>query len=636
MSTWKDRLKHRLPRLAVILHDLFMVWVCWQGLHYMRYALQPSQLSLAPFSSTVLIVLVAQGLVSWRVGLYRGLWRFASVPDLMNIFKASLVGLLAVVVGLFFYSRLDLVSRAALLLYPFALTILLGAPRLIFRAWKDHRLLQTADGAERVLILGAGQAGEALVRDLRRTGRYDPIGFLDDSVGLRGTRLQGLPVLGKVEDLPRIARETGAQLLVIAMPSVSATAMRRVIGLCEQSGLPFRTVPRLADILEGRSLPGQLKEVAIEDLLGRQPHTPDWKAIRGWLGARSVLVTGAGGSIGLELCRQCARHGAHRITLLDIDELALLTAETELKRDFPGIECILVLGDCGDPAVIAYTLRKAEPEAVFHAAAYKQVPLLQGQLREAVRNNVLATDVVARACRDARVATFVLISTDKAVDPVNVLGATKRLAEMVCQALVDPRSTRMVTVRFGNVLDSAGSVVPLFREQIRRGGPVTVTDRDVTRFFMTIPEACQLILQASSIGAQQAVYTLDMGEPVSISMLAEQMIRLAGKQPERDIAIEYTGLRPGEKLHETLFHADERYSATTYPNILQAAARSVVPERVEHALEVLRAAVRDYDLERLADALRDAVPEFNPSDDTEVAHVATIVAFPARRARQPQ
>ena len=634
MSTWKERFKHRLPRLAVVVHDLVMVWVCWQGLHYLRYALQSTPLELAPFSNTVLIVMVAQGLVSWRVGLYRGLWRFASVPDLLNIFKASVLGLLAVVVGLFFYSRLDLVSRAALLLYPFVLTVLLGAPRLIFRAWKDHRLLQTADGAERVLILGAGQAGEALVRDLRRTGRYDPIGFLDDAVGLRGTRLQGLPVLGKVDDLRRIGRETGAQLLVIAMPSVSATAMRRVIGLCEQSGLPFRTVPRLADILEGRSLPGQLKEVAIEDLLGRQPHSPDWKAIRGWLGARSVLVTGAGGSIGLELCRQCARHGAHRITLLEIDELALLTAETELKRDFPGIECILVLGDCGDPAVIAHGLRKAEPEAVFHAAAYKQVPLLQGQLREAVRNNVLATDVVARACRDAKVATFVLISTDKAVDPVNVLGATKRLAEMVCQALVDPRSTRMVTVRFGNVLDSAGSVVPLFREQIRRGGPVTVTDPDVTRYFMTIPEACQLILQASSIGAQQAVYTLDMGEPVSIRMLAEQMIRLAGKQPERDVAIEYTGLRAGEKLHETLFHVDERYSATVYPNILQAVARSVVAERVEHAVDVLRAAVRDYDIERLADALRDAVPEFNPSDDAEVEHIATVVAFPARRARQ--
>ena len=635
MMTWRDRFKYGLPRLAVIVHDLAMVWVCWQGLHYIRYALQPTPLPLEPFSSTVLIVMVAQGLVSWQVGLYRGLWRFASVPDLLNIFKASVLGLLAVVAGLFFYSRLDLVSRAALLLYPFVLTMLLGAPRLIFRAWKDQRLLRSDESAERVLILGAGQAGEALVRDLRRIGRYQPIGFLDDAAALRGTRLQGLPILGRVNDVGRIARETGAQLLVIAMPSLDATAMRRVVGTCEESGVPFRTVPRLADLLEGRSLPGQLKEVAIEDLLGRQPLNPDWKAIRGWLGARSVLVTGAGGSIGSELCRQCARHGAKRIALLEIDELALLTVEAELRRDFPGIDCLPVLGDAGDPAVIAHALAVAEPEAVFHAAAYKQVPLLQRQLREAVRNNVLATDVVARASRDAGVGTFVLISTDKAVDPVNVLGATKRLAEMVCQSLVDPRSTRFVTVRFGNVLDSAGSVVPLFREQIRRGGPVTVTDPEVTRYFMTIPEACQLILQAAAIGAQQAVYTLDMGEPVSIRMLAEQMIRLAGKQPGKDIAIEYTGLRPGEKLHESLFHAEERYSATVHPKILQALPRGVSADRIEPALQALRESVVGYDLERLESSLRAAVPEFNPLDNVDDERESTtIVPFPARRARQ--
>ena len=635
MMTWRDRFKYGLPRLAVIVHDLAMVWVCWQGLHYIRYALQPTPLPLEPFSSTVLIVMVAQGLVSWQVGLYRGLWRFASVPDLLNIFKASVLGLLAVVAGLFFYSRLDLVSRAALLLYPFVLTMLLGAPRLIFRAWKDQRLLRSDESAERVLILGAGQAGEALVRDLRRIGRYQPIGFLDDAAALRGTRLQGLPILGRVNDVGRIARETGAQLLVIAMPSLDATAMRRVVGTCEESGVPFRTVPRLADLLEGRSLPGQLKEVAIEDLLGRQPLNPDWKAIRGWLGARSVLVTGAGGSIGSELCRQCARHGAKRIALLEIDELALLTVEAELRRDFPGIDCLPVLGDAGDPAVIAHALAVAEPEAVFHAAAYKQVPLLQRQLREAVRNNVLATDVVARASRDAGVGTFVLISTDKAVDPVNVLGATKRFAEMLCQSLVDPRSTRFVTVRFGNVLDSAGSVVPLFREQIRRGGPVTVTDPEVTRYFMTIPEACQLILQAAAIGAQQAVYTLDMGEPVSIRMLAEQMIRLAGKQPGKDIAIEYTGLRPGEKLHESLFHAEERYSATVHPKILQALPRGVSAERIEPALQALRESVVGYDLERLESSLRAAVPEFNPLDNVDDERESTtIVQFPARRARQ--
>ncbi|MEO6170134.1 MAG: nucleoside-diphosphate sugar epimerase/dehydratase, partial [Lysobacter sp.] len=523
MSTWKERFKYGLPRMAVILHDLTMVWVCWQGLHYIRYAMQAQPLPLAPFSSTVLIVIVAQGLVSWRVGLYRGLWRFASVPDLVNIFKASLLGLLAVVLGLFFYSRLDLVSRAALLMYPFALTFLLGAPRLIFRVWKDQRLLRLDDSAARVLILGAGQAAEGLVRDLHRAGRYQPVGFLDDADGLRGTRLQGLPVLGRIDDVARIARETAVELLVIAMPSLDASAMRRIVGICEESGVPFRTLPRLTDMLDGHAMPWQLKEVAIEDLLGRQPMRPDWKAIEGWLGGRSVLVTGAGGSIGSELCRQCARNGACRISMLEIDELALLTMEANLRRESPHIECIPVLGDCGDPAVMRHALRLADADAVFHAAAYKQVPLLERQLREAVRNNVLATDVVARASCDAGVGTFVLISTDKAVDPVNVLGATKRLAEMLCQSYVDHRSTRFVTVRFGNVLDSAGSVVPLFREQIRRGGPVTVTDPEVTRYFMTIPEACQLILQASAIGAQHALYTLDMGEPISIRMLAEQM-----------------------------------------------------------------------------------------------------------------
>ena len=631
MRAWKDHLKPRLPRTMVITHDLAMVWLCWQGLHYLRYALQPTPQPMAPFSSTVLIVLVAQGLVSWRVGLYRGLWRFASVPDLFNIFKASLLGLLAVVVGLFFYSRLDLVSRAALLLYPFVLTVLLGAPRLVFRAWKDHSQQQARDGAERVLILGAGQAGEALVRDLHRLGSYQPIGFLDDAPSLLGSRLQGVPVLGKVSDVARVARETAAQLLVIAMPSVDAVVMRRVIGFCEESAVPFRTVPRLADILEGRSLPGQLKEVAIEDLLGRQPRAPDWKAIRGWLGGRSVLVTGAGGSIGSELCRQCARHGAARVALLEIDELALLTIEAELRRDFPAIQCVPVLGDCGDPAVINYALRLVEPEAVFHAAAYKQVPLLQGQLREAVRNNALSTYTVAKASRDAKVGTFVLVSTDKAVDPVNVLGASKRFAEMACQALADARATRMVTVRFGNVLDSAGSVVPLFREQIRRGGPVTVTHPDVTRYFMTISEACLLILQAASIGVQQAVYTLDMGEPVRIRVLAEQMIRLAGKQPGKDVLIDYIGLRPGERLHETLFHVDERYCSTLHPSILQAMPRAVIAEQVEASVESLRAFVDAYDLEGLGVALREAVPEFVPTE--ERARPAAVVMFPGRRAR---
>ncbi len=634
MKDLRDRMSAGLPRLAVVAHDLAMVWLCWTGLHWLRYGFAANPPPVSLWSTQVAIVLIAQGLVFWQAGLYRGLWRFASVPDLWNIVKASLIGLLAISLGLFIYNRLDPVPRAVLLGYPFALVGFLGTPRLLYRAWKDASSERTGRSPVRTLILGAGEAGDALVRDLRRSGAYQPVGFLDDALKLHGSKLHGIPVLGSIGDVVEIAKETSAKLLVIAMPAVDASEMQRVVAACERTGLPFRTVPRLEDVLVGRSLPGELKEVAIEDLLGRKPVLPDWKAIRSWLGGRSVVVTGAGGSIGSELCRQCARHGAQRIALVEIDELSLMTMEAELRRDFPNLECVAVLGDCGDPAVIKHVLTKAKPDACFHAAAYKQVPLLEAQLREAVRNNVLATETVAAACRDAGVGTFVLISTDKAVDPANVLGASKRLAEMVCQAMAEQRSTHFVTVRFGNVLDSAGSVVPLFREQIRAGGPVTVIDAEVTRYFMTIPEACQLILQAAAIGSHEAIYTLDMGEPVPIRLLAEQMIRLAGKQPGKDIAIVYTGLRPGEKLHETLFHADERYRQTAHPKILQAEARSVVAEQVLSALRGMREAASRYDQVALAQALRLAVPEFQPAEEAAEPHAATIVPVPAREARR--
>jgi FlaA1/EpsC-like NDP-sugar epimerase len=636
MSEGSERIAGWLPRAAVVMHDLGMVWVAWTGLHLVRYALRSEPSPLATWSTETALVLLAQGLVFWRVGLYRGIWRFASVPDLVNILKACLFGLVAISVGLFLYNRMDQVSRTVLLLYPFVLTALLGLPRLLYRVWKDHQLGRSGQAGLRVLVLGAGQAGEALVRDLRRAGAYTPVGFLDDAASLHGSRLQGVPVLGRIDDVATIARETAAGLLVIAMPSLEAAAMRRVVAACEGTGLPFRRVPRLDDLLEGRSLPGELREVAIEDLLGRQPVTPDWKAIRGWLGGRSVLVTGAGGSIGSELCRQCARHGAALIALVEIDELALIRMQAELERDFPQVRCVPVLGDCGDAAVMRHALAVSHADSVFHAAAYKQVPLLEAQLREAVRNNVLATETVAAQSREAGVASLVLISTDKAVDPVNVLGATKRLAEKVCQAqALEGGVTRSVTVRFGNVLDSAGSVVPLFREQIRAGGPVTVTDPEVTRYFMTIPEACQLILQAAAMGSPHVIYTLDMGEPVAIKLLAEQMIRLAGKQPGRDVAIVYSGLRPGEKLHETLFHADERYRPTSHPKILQAEARTILLERILAIGPRLRAAVERYDIDELALLLREAVPEFDPHDTGADRNVAgAVLAFPTRAGRK--
>lgn len=630
------RRRIHMPRMAVIGHDLVMVWLTWVGLHQFRYSLDTTHTIDQFWSTEILLVLAAQGLVLWRVGLYRGLWRFASVPDLINIVKSSLLGLLAIAACLFLYNRLQAVPRSVLVLYPIVLTVLLGMPRLLYRVWKDHRISAAGRPVRRVLILGAGHAGEALLRDMRRTGVYYPVGFLDDADALQGSRLHGVPVLGRIDAVTRIAPETAADMLVVAMPSQNADILRRVVQACETTGLPIRQVPRFDDLLTGRSLPGELKEISIDDLLGRRPVTPDWKAIRAWLAGRTVLVTGAGGSIGSELCRQCARLGVASIVLVEIDELALMRIQAELQQRFPNVDIKAVLGDCGDAAVMAHAMRMARADAVFHAAAYKQVPLLEGQLREAVRNNALATETVARAVRDCGAGCFVLISTDKAVDPVNVLGATKRLAEMVCQGMGTTQGVNAITVRFGNVLDSAGSVVPLFREQIRNGGPVTVTHPEVTRYFMTIPEACQLILQAAAFGSHSAVYTLDMGDAVPIRLLAEQMIRLAGKHPQRDIAITYTGLRPGEKLHETLFHHDERYRPTAHPKILQAEARQVEQEQLMTALQRLRVACDAYDLDGLAEAMRVAVPEFDPQvrDSTvPVPADTTIIAFPARQAR---
>ena len=631
---WQDALAY-VPRIAVIGHDLAMVWLAWQLLHFVRYTIWVDSPPLPLFSGTTAIVLVVQGLVFWKVGLYKGLWRFASVTDIGNIFRASFLGVAAIVLVLAF-RRLEGVPLSVLALYPIVLAAFLGLPRLVYRAWSDYRASRSDGAMRRVLILGAGRTASTLIRDLRRSGEYDPIGLLDDAPHLKGAKLHGLSVLGTLDDVPEVARETAARLLVIAIPGLDSAGLQRVMGLCEAAGLPYRIAPTVDDLLAGRE--AALKEVSIEDLLGRQPVQPDWALIRHWLGTRSILVTGAGGSIGSELCRQCARHGATRLVLVEISELLLSTIESELRASFPSVELISVLGDCGDPAVIKHALARAQVDAVFHAAAYKHVPVLEAQLREAVRNNVLASHTVAEAAVLAGVGQFVLISTDKAVNPINALGASKRGAEMVCQALDRKQArTRFVTVRFGNVLGSAGSVVPLFRKQIAAGGPVTVTDPRVTRYFMTIPEACLLILQAVSSSTKGAVYTLDMGQPVPIVKLAEQMIRLAGRVPGRDIQIVFSGLRPGEKLHETLYYADEHNTPTAHPKVLETNVRSFAHEPVMQILAQMREASRNYDLLVLAALLEQLVPEYSCHLlDATSATQRKVVPFATRESQRKQ
>jgi FlaA1/EpsC-like NDP-sugar epimerase len=510
-------------------------------------------------------------------------------------------------------------------MYPMVLAGLLGVPRLTYRFWKDSRDdSRRGVSIKRVLIVGADRAGEVLSRDLRRDSGYAVVGFVDDRMTLRGASINGHPVLGDLEQLPDVAREAAVDMLLIAMPGASTNEMRRVVALCDATDLPYRTVPRLDDVVAGRAQFNEIKDVAIEDLLGRDAVELDWTAIRQTLTTRRVLVTGGGGSIGSELCRQLARLGAQSLVVVDQSEYNLYRIIQELRADFPELILDGVLADCGDRTAMHKVFVEAQPQVVFHAAAYKHVPMLQTQLRSAFRNNVLGTRTVADLASETGVECFVLISTDKAVNPTSVMGACKRVAEIYCQNLDAQTSTRYMTVRFGNVLDSAGSVVPLFRRQIRAGGPVTVTHPEISRYFMTIPEACQLILQAASLGKGGEIFALDMGEPVRIRDLAEQMIRLAGKKPGSEIPIVYTGLRAGEKLFEELFHPLENYSGTAHAKIFLAQHREVSWELLHALLNKSVDAVRDFREEDLRRCVSSLLPSFRWSEVAQPDNVVSI------------
>jgi FlaA1/EpsC-like NDP-sugar epimerase len=612
------------PRVAVVIHDLAMTLLAWWIAKLLRYTFNPAEIvSFNVFE--FLLVLLVQGLILRWTGLYKSLWRFASLPDLWNIARAAILGALAIGLSLFLYDRLDGVPRSVLLLYPLVLGALLGAPRLAYRFWKDsrHDLLQN-QRVKRVMIVGADRAGEVLSRDLRRESGFSVVGFVDDRPSLRGASINGHPVLGRLEQIPTVVREAAVEMLLIAMPGASSIEMRRVVALCDATGLPYRTIPRLEDVVAGRAQFNQIKEVVIEDLLGRDAVELDWTAIRETLTARRVLVTGGGGSIGSELCRQIARLGAQSLIVVEQSEYNLYRISQELRADFPELIFEGILANCGDQVAMQKAFMETKPQVIFHAAAYKHVPLLQSQLRSAFRNNVLGTRTVADLARETGVECFVLISTDKAVNPTSVMGACKRVAEIYCQNLNAHAVTRFMTVRFGNVLDSAGSVVPLFRQQILDGGPVTVTHPEISRYFMTIPEACQLILQSASIGKGGEIFALDMGEPVKIRDLAEQMIRLAGKKPGTEIPIVYTGLRAGEKLFEELFHPLENYSATEHAKIFLAQHREVSWDLLQALLNKAAEAVTVFNEEELRRCVSSLLPSFRW---TEVAQPDNVVSI---------
>ncbi|MDJ0890905.1 MAG: nucleoside-diphosphate sugar epimerase/dehydratase [Gammaproteobacteria bacterium] len=600
-------------RTAAFTHDLLMIPVAWLGAYWLRFNLGEIP---APYLHPLLMALpflvMVQGGVFWYVGLYRGVWRFASVLDLMRIVKATIVGVALTALGMFLVTRMHGVPRSVFPLYGLLLVVLLGGPRLVYRWIKDNHLL-TLPGT-RVLIVGAGLAGEMLVRDLLRNPQagFRPVGFVDDDSRKKGKEIHHVRVLGKTDRLGTVVERLSVDLLLLAVPSATSKEMRRLVELCEQTGVAFRTLPQMQDLVSGRVTVNALREVRIEDLLGREPVSLDWEGIAEGVRKSAVMVTGAGGSIGSELCRQLGRLEPDALILVDNCEFALFNIERELRARFPRLKIHPCLADVRDEPAVEHVFEEHSPTLVFHAAAYKHVPMLQSQVREAVHNNVLGTSNLASAASRHGCESFVLISTDKAVHPTNVMGATKRVAEIICRNSSLSSRTCFVTVRFGNVLDSAGSVVPLFREQIEAGGPVTVTHPDVKRFFMTIPEACQLIMQATILGEGGEIFVLDMGEPVRIRYLAEQMILLSGKRLGEDIEIVYSGLRPGEKMLEALFHEEEPLLQTKHEKIMLAQSRSVEKGLLDINLVRMREACDDYDEGKLERILITLVPEYKP------------------------
>jgi FlaA1/EpsC-like NDP-sugar epimerase len=624
------------------LHDVLMTGLAFVAAFYMRVGDQLFGFHLDGLIQGLPVVMLT-GAITYRLfGLYRGIWRYASAPDLIQVTKAATIVSVVSVLLLFLLTRLDTIPRSIPVIQWFVLLILLGGPRFGYRLFKDRRIslseLSGSDIRVPVLLVGAGDGADQLIRALSLSPQaaYRVVGVLDDKGGRVGRAIRGVPVLGDIDSLPKVVetlhrRGIKPQRLIVTRQE-SETArdlIRRLLDLSEPLGLSLSRLPSLTEFKdalgEGKI---ELRPVAVEDLLGRPQTVLNRDAITGLVAGRRVLVTGAGGTIGSELTRQIAALGPAELTMVDAGEFNLYTIDGEIRGRFPKLSCHSVIADVRDRARILALFQRARPDLVFHAAALKHVPLVEANPEEGVLTNAIGTRNVADAASKAGTRAMVLISTDKAINPSSVMGATKRVAEAYCQSLdllpgAEGSSTRFMTVRFGNVLGSSGSVVPLFQRQLASGGPLTVTHPDMRRYFMTVREAVELVLQASAYGSAHPngrgrIFVLDMGEPVRIVDLARNMIRLAGLRPEKDIRIEFTGLRPGEKLFEELLSEGETPTRTEADGVFQASPRVIDHALINRVMGELEQAARAGDRPKTMSIIRTLVPDHTA--DAAIAH----------------
>ena len=604
-------MRHRL--LVLVTLHLVLVSVSYTLAFLLRFEGTIPEEFVGAYAMTLPWIVVFRLLAFSSFQVYRGSWRYVGMRDLQLLLKAVGASTLMFTAFLLFTAREQAYPRSVPIIDAILTVMLIGGVRFSLRAVRERsRTAGPVQRTRRVLIIGAGDAGELLLREMYSNPRlgYKPVGFVDDNPHKTGTQIHGVQVLGTTERLLEVLAVCAADELIIAIPSAARPKIQALVNRCLESGLPFKIVPAIAALSEGAVHMRQVRPVRVEDLLGRDPVNLDETTIRADIHSRNVIITGAGGSIGSELARQIASYGPAKLALLERSENSLYLIEQELRRKYPDVVLLPLLIDVSNQREVEMAFGSVQPDVVYHAAAYKHVPLMESHLLAAVQNNVFGSHIVVTATAEYG-AKLVLISTDKAVSPSNVMGATKRLAEKILLTHAAHEHNPFVAVRFGNVLGSNGSVVPLFTEQIADGGPVTVTHPDATRYFMTIPEAVQLVLQASVLEeARNHIVMLEMGEPVKILDLARNLIRLSGLEPDVDIPIIFTGLRPGEKMHEQLMSESEETMPTRYEKI--RVVRSDTPPPLDAGLEQLRATVENRDERLTLKMLQELVPEFAP------------------------
>jgi O-antigen biosynthesis protein WbqV len=620
----------------VFAHDIFMAALSFVLAVYMRLDFWIIEIYSGTWLSACALFTFIAAVVFWASGLYRGVWRYASLNDLWAIIRAVSLTVVIFAFLMFIWVRLEDLPRSVLVIDWFVLMALLGGPRFIYRLMKDRRLgaqLPTHADQIPVLLVGAGDGAELFLRALRQVDQtiYHPIGIISENSGRVGREIHGVQVLDRLENLNELitqlkSRSIMPQRLILTKDDLDGPRLRKLVAAAGDLGLTVARIPKLTDLKAGVADKLEVKPVAIEDLLGRAQVPLNRDAMAQLVQGKRVIVTGAGGSIGAELVRQIAALNPETLMLFDHAEFALYRIDLELSETFGSVNRRAVIGDVRNEAHLARLFEDLKPEIVFHAAALKHVPMVEDNILEGLATNVLGTINVADACLRHDVSLMVMISTDKAVNPTNVMGASKRLAECYCQAndlaraeQENIQTTRFITVRFGNVLGSTGSVVPLFQRQLEQGGPITVTDKRMTRYFMTIREAVELVLQAAALSASESgdevppgnICVLEMGEPVKIVDLARQMIRLAGLEPDKDIRIDVVGIRPGEKLFEEIFHGSEPLVPTQSAGILLAAPRTADLTAIKAVMARLKQACDGFNLPDALDAIRELVPEFS-------------------------